>query len=186
MKRNDIIFAIICGLSVAWIAIDFFGKYGFIFLIILPILSIIGLWLADLIGKKYLFVHQAGKFVLVGSFADVIDIKVFQFLIIFAPFSLTIKAISFFVATLIKYWTNKHWAFEKPEKDGIKKEIVQFFGVALVGLALNVCSFYCAIEIIGSQFGISVNIWTELSIIFAALVAAVWNFCGYKFIVFKK
>lgn len=186
MKINDIIFAIICGLAVAWIGMDFLPKYGWIFFIILPILSVAGLLLCDIIGKKYLFVHQAGKFILVGSFADVIDIKVYQLLIIFAPFSLIIKAISFFAATLIKYWTNKHWAFEKPEKDGIKKEIIQFFAVAVIGLFINLSSFYCATEIIGAQFGISIGIWTELSIIFAALAAAVWNFCGYKFIVFKK
>jgi len=186
MKKQDIIFAIICGLSASWIATDFFGEYGWIFIIILPILSIVGLWVVELIGKKFLFVHQAGKFALAGTFADVIDIKVFQLLFIFIPFSLTIKAFSFLTANFIKYWVNKHWAFEKPGKDGIKKEIVQFFIVAIAGLLINVVSFYCATELIHPQFGISVRIWTELSIILAALVAAVWNFLGYKFIVFKK
>ena len=65
-------------------------------------------------------------------------------------------------------------------------EIAKFFIVAVVGLLINVASFYCATEIIGPQFKIPVNIWTELSIIFAALITALWNFCGYKFIVFKK
>jgi hypothetical protein len=38
----------------------------------------------------------------------------------------------------------------------------------------------------GPQFSIQTKIWEELSIILAALVAAIWNFLGYKFIVFKK
>lgn len=183
MKENDIIFAIISGFSVAWIAADFFGKYAWIFFIVLPILSIIGLWLTDLIGKKMFIVRQIGRFVLVGAFADVVDIKVFQFLFWLAPFSLFFKGISFLAAMAIKYWINKHWAFEKPEKDGIKKEMVYFFVVTLAGLTLNIVSFYYFSKI---KTGIPTHLWTELCIIFAALVAAVWNFVGYKFLVFKK
>lgn len=186
MKKQDIIFAIICGLAVAWIGIDFLPKYGWVFFIALPILSVIGLLLCDILGRKFLFVRQAGKFALAGAFADVIDIKVYQFLFLLLPFPLFLKAFSFFIATVIKFWTNKHWSFEKHEKDGIKKEAVQFFVVAIVGLLINVASFYCATEIIHPQFGISVVLWTEISIIFAALVVAIWNFLGYKFIVFKK
>jgi len=190
MRRNDIIFAAICGLALAWVASDFFlpaGRQvaiiGWIFFIILPILSIIGLWLAEAIGKKFLFAHQAGKFVLVGAFADVIDIKVFQLLFWLLPFSLFFKGVSFLVATAIKYWWNKHWAFRQHEKDGTGREAVQFFLVTLVGLAINIVSFYYFSEI---QVGISKELWVESSIIFAALVAAIWNFLGYKFLVFKK
>jgi len=179
MSKNDVFFSIICGLAVAWVATDFFGRYAWIFFIILPVLSILGLWLADLIGKRFLFIHQAGKFVLAGAFADVADIKIFQLLLWFAPFSLFCKGISFLVAMGIKYWANKHWAFG--EHDG--RQIAQFFLVTVVGLAINVSSFYF-LSRIGT--GISTKLWVELSIIFAALITAVWNFLGYKFIVFKK
>jgi putative flippase GtrA len=191
MKREDIIYAIICGLAVAWIVADFVPmKYGtpyrMIGFAVLPILSVVGLLLCDIIGRKYLFVHQAGKFALAGAFADVIDIKVFQFLFLILPFSLAIKAFSFLVATLIKYLTNKHWTFAKHEKASQSREVVQFFTVAIIGLFINVVSFYCATQIIGPQFKIPAELWTELSIIFSALVVATWNFLGYKFIVFKK
>ena len=36
------------------------------------------------------------------------------------------------------------------------------------------------------KVGITGKSWQEVSIILAALVAAAWNFLGYKFIVFKK
>ena len=156
------------------------------FFIILPILSVIGLYLTYLIGKKYIFIRQAGKFVLTGAFADVIDIKVFQLLFLLAPFSLLFKAASFIFATFIKYGISKQWTFEKPEKDGMKKEAVQFFTVTMGGLLLNVCSFYYFTKVMGTQFSLPIKTWTELSIILAALVSAVWNFLGYKFIVFKK
>jgi len=196
MKKTDIIFSSICGLAVAWIVDDFFGGLvngylRWIFFLILPALSIIGLWLANLIGKKILFVKQAGKFALAGAFADVIDIKVFQFLFFLAPFSLFFKGVSFLIATAIKYWTNKHWAFQgdisrKPdiqEKGHRGTEAVKFFLVTLIGLAINVVSFYYFTKI---KIGMPTKLWVELSIIFAALTAAMWNFLGYKFIVFKK
>jgi len=183
MKKQDIIFAAICGLAVAWAAGDFFKKYALLFFIILPVLSILGLLLCDILGRKFLFIHQAGKFVLSGAFADVIDIKVFQLLFLFAPFSLFFKGVSFLIATAIKFLANKHWTFEKPGKDGTSREVAQFFLVTLVGLALDVVSFYYFAKI---KTGISLNLWVELSIIFAALIAAAWNFLGYKFLVFKK
>jgi putative flippase GtrA len=183
MTKKDIIFATVCGLSVSWLAFDFFGKYGLIAIIILPILSIIGLWVVELIGKKLLFVHQAGKFALAGAFADVVDIKVFQLVFLFLPFSLPVKAISFIVGTFVKYFSDKHWAFEKPDKENMHKEIAKFFLVAMVGLGINVVSFYffSKMEVI-----LPAKIWQELSIILAALVTAIWNFTGYKFLVFKK
>jgi len=186
MNKNNITFAILCGLAVSWIAFDFFEIYGWIFFIILPILSVVGLWMAEVVGRKILFVHQAGRFALAGAFADVIDIKVFQLLILFAPFSITFKAISFLVATFIKYWANKYWAFDtSPEQKKIfwDNQMAYFFLITAGGLALNVFSFYYLNKI---QTSISSHLWTELSIIFAALVAAIWNFLGYKFIVFKK
>jgi len=211
MKKQDFIFAIICGLSVAWVVVDFVPmKYGtpyrMIGFIILPILSVIGLYVVEFIGKKFLFIHQAGKFALAGVFADVVDIKIFQLLIIFAPFSLFFKGVSFLIAVAVKYFANKHWTFparsaspaRQPngshggghsDAGGEKhegREVICFFLVTLVGLFINVVAFYCATEIIHPQFGISVNIWIELSIIFAALVTAAWNFLGYKFLVFKK
>ena len=146
MKKIDIIFAILCGLSVAWIAKDFFGEKSWIFFIVLPLLSIIGLYAVVFLGKKFPFIEQVGKFVLIGSFADVIDIKVYQLLFWLTPASLLFKGISFLIAVAIKYWLNKHWAFDKPGQDGIKKEVAQFFSITLGGLLLNIGSFYYYIQ----------------------------------------
>lgn len=183
MKKGDFIFAIICGLSVAWIAIDLLGNIGWIFVIIFPLLSVLGLYIVEWLGKRYLFIHQAGKFALAGAFADVVDIKVFQLIFWFLPFSNTVKAVSFLVGTFVKYVCDKYWAFEQHDHDGVHIEIAKFFLVAVVGMAINVVSFNYFGTI---KTGLPANIWQELCIIFAALVTAIWNFCGYKFLVFKK
>lgn len=183
MKKIDILFAIICGLSVAWLGFDFLGKYGWIFLFVLPVLSVVGLRVVEIIGKKYLFIHQAGKFALAGALADIVDIKVFQLVFFFLPFSDLVKAISFVAGTLVKYFSDKYWAFEKPEKLDMHKEMGRFFLVAVVGLGINIASFNYFGTI---ETGLSPYMWQELSVILAALATAIWNFLGYKFLVFKK
>jgi putative flippase GtrA len=183
MNKKDIIFAIICGVSVAWIASDFLPKYFLVFLFVLPILSVFGLWVADLIAKRFLFIKQLARFGLAGGFADVVDIKVFQILFLLAPFSLVFKAISFLVATGVKYISDKYWSFEKHDKENMHIEALKFFMVAILGSLINVTAFYFFSKM---KTGFPFHTWQEASIILAALVTAAWNFCGYKFIVFKK
>jgi putative flippase GtrA len=183
MTKKDIIFAIICGLAVSWIASDFFPAYFWIFLIVLPVLSVVGFQITELIGRKFLFLHQVGKFSLAGAFADVVDIKVFQLLFWFLPFSLPIKVVSFLTATGVKYISDKFWTFERHEKENMHIEAAKFFAVAILGSAINVTAFYFFSNM---KTALPFEIWQEASIILAALTTAIWNFCGYKFIVFKK
>jgi len=195
IKKIDTIFALIAGLAVGFVFNDFFAGYNidgvlkWAVLLSLPVISAICLQVAFLIGKKLMFVFQASKFLLTGAFADVIDIKVFQVLALFGIASPSVlKTISFLIATIIKYWGNKHWTFKEhgegscAQAGKINSEVVHFFIVTLVGLAINVASFSFFVKI---ETGMPPVIWTELSIIFAALVAALWNFISYKFIVFK-
>ena len=199
MKVIDVIFAIIAGYAVSWIARDFLKGYGVDLSLldslllhhILPLVSAFCLWLAFLIGKKFLFVYQGAKYLLVGAFVTVIDLEFFEILMWF--FSLFggvnmifSKAVSFLAATYVKYWGNKHWAFEKPEKEEFAKELLQFFVVTTVGLGIDVGSFFYFTKIMGPQFSAPEEVWIKLSVIFAATVAALWNFLGYKFLVFKK
>lgn len=192
MKVIDIIFALICGRIVAQIAQDFFKGYGieigyykWLLYFILPIISLVCLWSAYLIGKKLLFVFQAAKYFLVGIFVTVIDLKLFELLVwILDP--IIAKGMSFLISTFVKYWGNKHWTFEKPERENIAQEIFQFVIVTIVGLGIDIGSFFYFIKIMGPQLGTPEDIWIKLSVILAALVAAVWNFLGYKFLVFKK
>jgi putative flippase GtrA len=199
MKIIDIIFALICGWVVAFVASDFLkgygvnlGIYGLLLHWILPIFFLVCLWLASLIGRKFLFVHQAAKFFLVGIFATIVDLFVFEvFTWVFVAISLAVssllpKSVSFLFATAAKYWGNKHWAFGKGEDKSVKKEVFQFIAVTLVGLLIDISFFYYFTKILGPQFAIPATLWIKLSVLASAVTSAVWSFCGYKFIVFKK
>lgn len=197
MNKADVIFAILAGEGLAWLASGIVKGYGFevkylswILAIFLPLLSLFGLWVCYLLGKKFLFIFQVGKFLLIGILATLVDLGVFKLLgliILSNGFTqIYFKGTSFLVATFAKYWGNKFWAFEKKEIGGVGKEITQFYIVTLIGMGINVGVFSLVVNSLGPQLGTPQKIWETFGIIFAALVVAVWNFLGYKFIVFKK
>ncbi|MCX6720973.1 MAG: GtrA family protein [Candidatus Staskawiczbacteria bacterium] len=126
---------------------------------------------------------QGIKHIITGGFADLVDIGAFILLFLFIPYQTIVKAVSFLIAATIKYFGNKYWAFDSPEKDGTGKEAVQFLVITLIGLLINVASFSIFVRI---NIGLNTELWRQLSVIFAMFITAIWNFCGYKFLVFKK
>ncbi len=198
MRKIDVIFAVLAGEGVAWLSFALLKNYlqgvNFLFLIlavIFPILSLIGLWISEILGKKFLFIHQAAKFFLTGVLATLVDLGIMNFFILISglasggAFAL-FKGTSFLLATLAKYFGDKFWAFEKMEKKEMGKEFIQFVIVTLIGMALNVGVASFLVNVVGSQFGLSPTVWANVSAILAAVVVATWNFLGYKFLVFKK
>lgn len=203
MKKADIILALISGEGVAWIAYSLLkgaeveSVFGlaissllWTLFIIFPVLSLFGLWVGWLIGKKYLFVFQVAKFLLIGVLAVLVDLGVLNILMslfgIAAGWGFVLfKAISFIVATFSKFWGNKFWAFEQAETGKMGKELLQFYVVTLVGMAVNVGVASFVVNSVGPQFGLNLQVWANIGAIIAALAGAAWNFLGYKFVVFK-
>lgn len=200
MKVTDIIFALICGKVVGFVLGDILrasgisiGIYYFLLLwIVLPVLALFCLWVASIIGRKLLFVYQGAKHLLVGAFATVIDLKVFEFLLFILSFlsivihPLLLKGASFLFSTSIKYWGNKYWTFGKHEKENWHREAFHFFLINFVGVFIDVGTFHFFTDTLGPQFGATPGAWLKVSVIAAAAVAAIWNFSGDKFLVFKK
>lgn len=197
MKIVDIIFALICGIIIGFLAGDFLEAGGFhigfyyilIVWLVFPLVTLVCLWAADQIGRKFLFIFQGAKFSLVGAVATIVDLKVFEFLLVpldfFIPFGqLAAKSLSFFIATLLKFWGNKYWTFSRPSKDTIKQEITGFLAITLIGIIIDVTAFYSLKNIAGAP-AIPGAIETKIIVICADLIAALWNFLGYKFFVFK-
>jgi len=204
MKKADIILAFVTGLVLAWFLMGMIKSsevdnilgvdvdlLNIILFVSLPILAIIGLGVTFLIGKKFPFVFQLGKFLLIGASATLLDLSILNLLISLFNTSQGLafsvfKGISFLGATFAKYWANKFLAFEKKEMKGVQKEFAQFFVVTFVGLMINVVAASIVVNVIGPQFGINPQVWASIGGIVAAIVGFAWNFLGYKFVVFKK
>ena len=204
MKKEDIILALLAGEGVAGLIYGFIKSsqvetilgidssiIGWILIFLLPLVSLLGLFVCSLIGKKFLFVFQMGKFLLIGVLTTLFDLGIMN--ILFWVFGSSVgwsynlfKAISFTCATIAKYWANKFLAFEKKESKEMKKEFIQFLGITMISLFINVGTASFIVNTIEPQFGLNAIIWANVGAIIASVAGSLWNFVGYKFIVFKK
>lgn len=198
MKKIDILLALVIGEIVGWFFYGILRNLGievkFLNLILaalFPSLTLFFLWIAYLIGEKLLFVFQLAKFLLTGALATTIDLGILNLLM--WHFKITAGAIysvfvafSFIIATSIKYFGDKFWAFEKREKERMGREFSQFFIITLISGGIQVGIASIIVNLIGPQFGISPLNWANIGKIGGIISAFIWNFLGYKFIVFKK
>lgn len=172
--------------------------------IIFPILCLIFLWLTFLIGKKIVVIRQAGKFILVGGLNTLMDWGILSFLIflfrnsfntdskdvLLIVFSITIiyyslfKGISFILATVNSYIWNKLWTFKRKTTEKLSREFIQFVVVTLLGFLINVGIASLIFKFISPVAGLNNDQWAIISAAIATFISMIWNFLGYKFIVF--
>lgn len=164
---------------------------SWLFLIIFPPLSWLGLFVASVIGKRILAIYQLAKFLLVGALNTFIDLGALNLLmwlsgIYTGIFFSVFKGISFLVAATNSYFWNKLWTFEKKESIFVGREYFKFLFIVAIGLLINVGVATFVVNVIGPQFGISEQLWANVGAFVAVFIALTWNFLGAKFIVFKK
>ncbi len=219
MKKSDVVAVLILGEIASWLIIsvikglvgpDLYEKIrGFIFIglpLVFPIVCLIFLYAAFLIGKKIETIRQAAKFVLVGGLNTLVDWGILSFLIfvfrdtfkidsydvIFTVFSVTLvyyslfKAISFIIATSNSYIWNKFWTFKRETTEKAAKEFLQFFIVSIIGFLINVGIASVIFKFIAPVANLNIDQWAIISAAVATALSMIWNFVGYKFIVFEK
>ena len=200
MKKIDIILALVTGEGVAGLFIWLIKNSPTINLPILlwlspfifPVLAVLGVWISYLIGKRYLFVYQLAKFLLIGAFFSVFDLIIFNFLLGYFGISreeivryAVFVVISFTIVTVIKYLGDKYWAFEKSGMEKAGMEITTYFVITLISGVIQTASASFLFALIPSIFGNAMVIG-NIAKIGGIVIASIWNFLGYKFIVFKK
>lgn len=193
MKKMDLIISVIISELTALYFIFLFKDIScnvWYLIVIFPVLGALGIWIAHLIGKRFLIVFQLAKFSLIGTAAALVDLGILNILMFVSGITIGIwfslfKIISFIIAFFSKYMGNKLWAFDKNETTGARKEFSKFFAVTLISLLVNVI---IASLIVNSDplFGLSERVWANVAAIIAALTTALWNFSAYKYLVFKK
>ena len=159
----------------------------FVFVLLAPI----ALWVAALIGRKIPVLYQFAKFAAVGSLNSFIDLGVFNLETLLwggVPMALlfsVFKTASFLTATTNSFFWNKYWTFGANEKADTK-EVVKFYGVAIVGFVVNV-GVATAVKVAGDSLNLPVNFWGNIVAPLAGIFAVfLWNFLGYKYFVFGK
>lgn len=200
MSKRDLLAALIIGEVCAIIFLLVSGflkmpelvlKAARFFPLVLPVLSVAGVFSVSLLGKKIPTIFQLGKSFLVGILNTFIDLGILNlFIWLFKVASgwhyVVFKGVSFSCSVINSYFWNKLWTFEKKETKAGVKEFGKFATITLGGLAIHLTVAPFIVNGIGPQFGLSPEIWANVGGIAAALTGFLWNFFGYKLIVFKK
>lgn len=94
------------------------------------------------------------------------------------------KAISFTISNVNSYFWNKYWTFDKSGDN--KSEFVQFFIVSIVGFIVNVVVASLVFNSFSSHTALNPDQWSLVGAACGSIAGLMWNFLGYKFIVFKS
>lgn len=151
----------------------------------------LAMWIAGLIGTRSLAIFQFAKYGAAGSLSAFIDLGVLNlfsliFQIFAGPVLIIFNSISFLAAVTNAYFWNKFWAFKKEGGNPNVKEYFKFIGVTLVGLVINTSVVFLLTTILGAPENISEPLWENIAKLSATVPNVMWNFVGYKFLIFKS
>lgn len=165
------------------------------------------------VAKPRKTLGQIWRFVVIGFLNMFIDLAVLNLLIWITGVGHTgvwytvFKAISFTVAVVNSYYFNRRWVFRGLEGNKVAVEFSKFIVVSIVGAFVNVgvaslivnfqapiTNFFQAIPGIKQLFDWAVNLiskvttdaWATVGGLFGSAAGLLWNFVGYKFLVFIK
>lgn len=113
------------------------------------------------------------RFILAGLSAVATDLSLYYIMLNFLDHDVA-KAISFLLGTVVAFFINKYWTFEKHVKS--YRELVQFGILYTVTLGLNVMT---------NRYILDITEIILLAFLLATGVSTVCNFLGQKFWVFK-
>lgn len=209
MAKKDYILGILAGLLIGFLALpvlkavkpalfaEFAAAVPIFFLIAVPV----GLIIFNFLSRKISVLWQIGKFGVIGVLNTLVDWGVLALLILafrkylgiestdaFAiglAFYSLYKSISFIIANINSYYWNKYWTFSSGVLRKTKTEYLQFLAVSIVGFALNVGIASYVFDYIHPFAGMSPDQWGIIGAAVGSVVGLMWNFLGYKFIVFK-
>ncbi|MEK7146746.1 MAG: GtrA family protein [Patescibacteria group bacterium] len=148
------------------------------------------LWLLNYLSNFLPFLRQFAKFAAVGSLNFILYLSVLNFFIAWygktngIHFVFFTSAAFLIVATNSYLWNN-FWTFQSNTPVAFR-EYVKFAAFTLIGFLINVSTASFINNVIGPLNNINPKIWANISALIAVGTAFIWNYLGYKFIIFKR
>jgi putative flippase GtrA len=136
-------------------------------------------------------VRQFSKFAIVGVLNTVVDFLVLNALLWATGIReglglLALNTVAFTAALLNSYGLNKRWTFRDRGRDREAAKFSQFVVVSLCAAVLNGATVSGISSWIAPPFGLDPLLWVNVAKAVATALTLLWNFVGYKFIVFRR
>lgn len=132
-------------------------------------------------------IPEASKFLTVGAVAYVVDVGIFNLLRFagdFAPLAgkpLTAKIISAIVATVVAYFGNKTWTYAHRAGQSASRELILFFGLNGVAMAIAVVCLWISHYVLGLDSALADNVSAN---IVGVGLGTIFRFLTYRRFVF--
>jgi putative flippase GtrA len=149
--------------------------------------------------KKFPIIGQFVRFGLIGGMNTGIDLVILYLLMTLSGVNeglgyMAFKTVSFSAAATFSYFMNKTWAFKDNSQKNQVQKFSQFFVISIIGAAINVGTATAVVTFIKPLIGsadlglivLTGEIWGIIGGLCGTAIGLLWNFFGYKFIVFKK
>jgi putative flippase GtrA len=205
MKKIDIISPIVLGLIIAALIISLLkvletqlqisGDKAILIwvalIVLVPSSLVLWVYITFHLGKRRHIFFQFGKFLPIGVANTAIDFGSLNLLILMSGvdkglwFSV-FKGISFVCAVANSYLWNRYWTFEGGGAEGIGRQFLKFLIVAGIGFIINVAAASFIVNYVEPFGGVSPILWANIGAFASIVLVIIWNFLGYKFLVFKK
>ena len=148
-------------------------------------------YIAQLIGRKFKIVSQLAKYALVGIANTAVDFGILNLLAwVIGKYEGGIvgilNVVSFIVAVIHSYFWNKFWTFENKKKVNTVIQFIQFVIVSIIGMLINTVIVYAMSTLVQPACGLGPKAWLNIAKVIATIASLIWNFIGYKLIVFKE
>ena len=132
--------------------------------------------------------HRFLKFIVIGGMNTAIDWGILNILLVITGTQSVwgyaiCKTIGFSVAVANSYFFNKRWVFRDTKKYSMG-QVGSFVFVNLIGLAINAGIASFVVQTGG--WGISFILCANLGAAFATGASLIWNFAGYRLLVFRS
>jgi putative flippase GtrA len=132
-------------------------------------------------------VIQFGRFLIVGTLNTAIDfgtLNLFSWLTgIYGGVRLApINVLGVLVALTNSYLLNKYWTFKAPVHPG--RRVGHFVLVSLIGMGINTALVVALTHFVMRPPALTLQLWENLAKALATGGTLLWDFFGYKFLVF--
>ena len=162
----------------------------FVLPLAVPVLFVCGMRITRFLSGRVQILGQIGKFAAVGVLNTAIDFGMLNILSFATGVveGLKIGGVNipgFILAVFNSYFWNKFWVF-KYKEGNTANDLPKFLAVSIGGLFINTGMVVFLTTFVSPLGGLADGTWLNVSKIAATALSLLWNFLGYKFMVFRE